>query len=307
MCRLAFHLSPKASRGHTGHNGLGEVVEVSQHDGSAASQAVVTAVRSESLLGQARSRLSGRLPRRLLGALLTCLWVAWLVAAVAFEPRPVTPSTLAEDLADGWVVSYRVVTVSEDPAGPFAVVGGAELSPLGAADRVVALESGASSTGEPVTLAYWTDHLLASTRYLDTNGLPSDLTAALAEQLQAAGTPEAPEWLPGSDAVQRTRSVAGWVLLLSLAAVVIGPRPGRGTRWFWFWLLPLPLMVGVPLYAVLELLRPLPGPVAAGYPPGPAGRRRGGTGFLLAVLGGFAGQLLLGQLASWSPLFALAP
>lgn len=270
------------------------------------SQAVGTAVRSASLLDQARYALSSRAPRRLLGGLLTGLWVAWLVAAVAFEPRAVAPSTLAHDLADGRVVSYRVVTVAHDPSGPFAGVGGVELSPLEANDRVAALDNGATSAGQPVTIAYWTDHLLASTRYLDINGLPSDVPKAVVEQLQESGTPEAPEWLPQSDAAQRTGSLAGWVLLLTLGAVVIGPRPGRGTRWFWFWLLPLPLMVGVPLYAVLELLRPLPEP-AAGYPPGPAGRRRGGTGFLLALLGALAGQVVLGQLASWSPLFALTP
>ena len=115
---------------------------------------------------------------------------------------------------------------------------------------------------------------------LDTNGLSSDTPAALVETFRAAGVPEAEasrfyRGLP-SDRVANAGAV---LLFVGFVVVVLGPRPRRGTRWFWFWIVGGPLSVGLPIFAVAELLRPRYEAEGTVHPPGVAGRWSGLAGF----------------------------
>lgn len=114
------------------------------------------------------------------------------------------------------------------------------------------------------------------------------------------------------------------ITLLTLLVVVMGPRPGRGTRWFWFWLIGLPFGLGLLALAVFEVLRPPrlvlvsdspglgalsgePDPTASDDDPAsahPVAPRRysGWTGFGLSILGGILIALVAEQLAQTLPL-----
>ncbi len=85
--------------------------------------------------------------------------------------------------------------------------------------------------------------------------------------------------------------------------MVLGPRPRRGTRWFWFWVLGGPLSVGVPIFAVAELLRPRHEVEDTVHPAGVAGRWNGLAGFALGFLGSFAGTAALLALNGVSPIW----
>lgn len=61
--------------------------------------------------------------------------------------------------------------------------------------------------------------------------------------------------LQPAEALHRPMVVGVLMSLLSLWAVVAGPRPRYGTRWFWFWLLPASLGLCIAWYAVAELIR----------------------------------------------------
>lgn len=240
---------------------------------------------------------SPRPPRRsdrVLGAVLVLLWAACLVGTAMVTTSLVTPDRLREDLAAGRVLDWRVVAVTGSyrdlpwASEPMLNVPGAR--PDGTPDPDSPSVPGAR------TMQYTVDSVLSPTRVVD----PSTTLDAAGEALTAlrtAGVPAAAGRVgppPGTSGLSTDAPVLlGAVLLaLTLVAVVVGPRPTRGSRWFWGWLLFLPLGLGMLSFAVLELLRPGPA-IAAGQRP----RRGGGTGLLLAVAGGLLVTGLLTALA----------
>ena len=245
--------------------------------------------------------LSPSTVRRLLGGALVAGWVLWLVAVWLTQPRVTSQASLTDELERGQVSAYRVVTVDEDRAGmqsPYRL----DLYP--ASDAADGALDGADD-GRPVTVAYWVDAPVATLRVVDTNGLSSDAPAAMVARLRAAGVPEADRSrLVGLPGPQQVHNAGSLLLVLSTLVVVLGPRPRRGTRWFWFWVTGGPLSVGVPLFAVLELLRPryeAPGTVP---PPGVAGRWSGLLGFGVGAALAIGGAALSG-LATLSPVWFL--
>ena len=255
-----------------------------------------------SLLDRARTALSGTTARQVLGWALVVGWAVWLVAAWVVQPRLVSQGFLEDDLAQGRITGYRVVTVEEDRArGPMSGPYRVDLQP--ASDAQDGVVDGATN-GTPVTIAYWVDTPVAGLRVLDTNGLSSDVPAALVANLGSAGVPEVDAGgLFGGSAPERVYYAGTALLVAAFLAVVIGPRPRRGTRWFWFWMMGAPLAVAVPVFAVAELLRPryeLPDTV---HPPGVAGRWSGFVGYLVALALAFAAGWGLMSLAEASPIW----
>jgi hypothetical protein len=172
-------------------------------------------------------------------------------------------------------------------------------------DEDVADSLDGSSSGNPVTVAYWVDAPVARLRVVDPNGLSSEVPAALVERLTAAGVPEASPselWFHPSLRVDN----AGFLLtVVSVVVVILGPRPRRGTRWFWFWLVPSPASVGIAAFAVAELVRPRYEPEGTVHPPGVAGRWSGLAGFALGFVLAIAGGLLTASLTGLSPIWFL--
>ncbi len=250
------------------------------------------------------SALAGTRSRRALGWVLLVAWAAWLVAVWLTQPRVVPQEFLADELAQGNLTGYRLVTVDEDGGrGGFSGPHRLDLAPVADEDLAESLDG--TYGGAPVSVAYWVDAPAAQVRVVDPDGLPSDVPAALVQQLTAAGVPEAAPselWFHPS---LRVNNVGVLLLFASLVVVILGPRPRRGTRWFWFWLLGGPLSVGVAVFAVAELLRPRYEPEGTVHPPGVAGRWSGLVGFGAGILLSFAGSAILILLTDLSPVWFL--
>ncbi len=254
------------------------------------------------VLDAVRSAFAGVTSRRALGWVLLVAWAVWLVAVWVVQPRLVPQGLLADDLAQGRVTSYRVVTVDEDgrrgPAsGPYRV----NVYPAGADHSEVA---DGEVDGRPVTVAYWVDSPVASLRVLEPNGISSGTVDEVVAGFRDAGVPEASAsaFFRGLPA-DRAYNAAFLLLLATLSVVILGPRPRRGTRWFWFWLTVGPLLVVVPVFAVAELLRPRDEAADTVHPPGVAGRWSGlkgwGVGIVLSVGGGWVLSTLSGVAPIW--------
>lgn len=187
---------------------------------------------------------------RAVGLLLLALWLTWLVTTVVVQPRFVSQDRFDADLRAGQVASWRVVAVddqNDEPAWADRVwVNIPSADPLGNPD----------TTGDVpgvVSLAYFTHSPVARMRIVDQGSPPEVLT----QQLRDAGIPPAWEVDPRlvDEPSRSSAELPALVLVvLFLAALVIGPRPTRGTRWFWFWMVFPTLGVGVAAYAVLEHL-----------------------------------------------------
>ncbi len=255
-----------------------------------------------SILDRVRSVLARATSRQVLGWVLAVGWVLWLVATWVTQPRIVPPDFVAADLARGDVTAYRLVTVDQAfGRGPFSSAEGIDV--YAASDDQDGVIDGAAD-GRPLTIAYWVDAPVADLRVLDTNGLSSDTPAALVETFRAAGVPEAEasrlyRGLP-SDRVANAGAV---LLFVGFLAVVLGPRPRRGTRWFWFWIVGGPLSVGLPIFAVAELLRPRYEAEGTVHPPGVAGRWSGLAGFALGLVLSLALGWMLLTLSGLSPVW----
>ena len=255
-------------------------------------------------LTRVRAALAGMRSRRALGWVLLVAWAAWLVAVWVTQPRLVPQEFLADELAQGNLTGYRLVNVDEDGGrGGFSGPHRLDLAPVADEDLAESLDG--TYGGAPVSVAYWVDAPAAQVRVVDPDGLPSDVPAALVQQLTAAGVPEAAPselWFHPS---LRVNNVGVLLLFASLVVVILGPRPRRGTRWFWFWLLGGPLSVGVAVFAVAELLRPRYEPEGTVHPPGVAGRWSGLVGFGAGILLSFAGSAILILLTDMSPVWFL--
>ncbi len=237
----------------------------------------------------------------MLGWVLFVGWAVWLVTLWVTQPRLVPQELLADELSQGRATGYRVVTVDEDGGGrPWAPY---RLDVYPASDA----EDGAldgTSDGQQVTVAYWVDAPVARLRVLDPDGLGSDVPAALVSRFRAAGVQEvAASSLYAHPPGLRVDQAGALLLFVSTLVVVLGPRPRRGTRWFWFWVVGGPLALGVPLFAVTELLRPRYEPAGTVHPPGVAGRWSGLTGFALGFVASLVGTAVLMALGDVSPIW----
>ena len=255
-----------------------------------------------SILHRVRAALAHATARQVVGWALVVAWVVWLAALWVTQPRLVSQDFLAQDVAQGRVTAYRVVTVDEDPVrGPFS--GPYRLDLMLAADDQDGAVDGFAG-GRPLTVAYWVDSPVAGVRVLDVDASSGESAEDLVAPFEAAGVPEAEvSVLHRGAPASRLYNAGSLLLLASTLVVILGPRPRRGTRWFWFWLVGGPLAVGVPLFAVAELLRPryeAPGTV---HPPGVAGRRSGPAGFGVSILLSLGGGLLLMGLNALSPIW----
>jgi hypothetical protein len=271
--------------------------------GTATPGAPASTVEPEpSVLERARTALAGTPARQAVGGALVVGWVVWLAALWTTQPRLVAQDFLADDLAQGRITGYQVVTVDEDRArGPLA--GPYRLDVYPASDGQDGVVDGASDD-TPVTIAYWVDAPVAGLRVLDTNGLSSETPAALAGNLRSAEVPEVDAGLlVGGTPAERVHNAGALLLLVSTLVVILGPRPRRGTRWFWFWLIGGPLAVAVPVFAVAELLRPRYEPAGTVHPPGVAGRWSGFAGYLVALAFSFAAGWGLTALTEISPIW----
>jgi len=273
-------------------------------DGRGASTLAAPAPAARGHVGQAldgiRRALSPPTVRRLLGWALVAGWVVWLVVLWLTQARVTPQGFLTDELERGQVTAYRVVTLTEGYSGlqsPYRL----RVDPASDADDG---ELDGADNGRPLTVAYWVDAPFAALRVVDTNGLSSDAPAAMLAQLQAAAVPEAdPARLWFAPPGPELSNAGSLLLVISALVVILGPRPRRGTRWFWFWVIGGPLSVGVPLFAVVELLRPRYEPQGTVPPPGVAGRWSGWLGLVAGVALGLVGAAALAGLTSLSPIW----
>lgn len=203
--------------------------------------------------------------RRLVGRLLVALWVFVIAHGVYAGPWQAPSDRLADAVRTHSIAAWQIVEVR--PASPlFGVVG------PGAA---VAIDR-----SEPSTIVHWRDDH-GRTWWTDAGTdlpLPAGTAADRYNEALGAWLWEAQE--PNSPVDRWPVQLPSWVLMIAgLLAIVAGPAPRRGTRWFWFWFSGLPLGLGYLALAVLDLLRGDPQP---GRP-----RRSGWVGIALAIVTGF--------------------
>jgi hypothetical protein len=261
----------------------------------------------EAVPGSRRPTHAGRLAaldrRRVAGAVLVAGWVVWFAVLWVGQARVVSVATLEDDLRAGRVLAFREVLLEPaDQGSEWVDTPGLGYGPVDGEGRLTD-DSAVEETGAGVTLTYRVDGPVATQRVLDLGGDRATVTA-VEDRLRAEGVP--PDLSLGHELTRRTGGpgqLSGLLGLVTFGLIVLGPRPGRGSRWFWFWLLPAPFALGVLAYAVVELVRPgrLHG--------SDAGRRRlpGALGLLIAVVGG--GMVTLGSaaLADLAPVLVLRP
>ncbi|MBM6402557.1 hypothetical protein [Phycicoccus sonneratiae] len=242
-------------------------------------------------LSRAPSRVPSAVGRRVLGAVLVLLWVAFVALATANQLRVVSPDRFSDDLAAGRVVTWRIITLDGSSVGrgwvSFPNYGVPAARQDGEVDHDQPMLPGREA------LAYFVDSPLSRMRVVDPHRAPSSEAVARLREAgvrPALGQPELAEIARGPDDVSGLPALA--LGLVFLGAVLVGPVPTRGTRWFWFWQGSVTLGAGVLAYAVLEGLRPAaPSPseaVAADADPPSAEsptRQRGWVGLVVAILG----------------------
>ncbi|NNM47200.1 hypothetical protein [Knoellia koreensis] len=222
-----------------------------------------------------------RVGRPLLAALLIGGWLAWATVTYVTQAREVSVKQFTTDLEAGDIVAFRAVSNvrggygrwAEDPIDY-------DIPATDASGRLLPPVEDAGS----ITVMYWTDNPIGRIRIVDDYSVPVEERIAALHQ---ADVPPNTALDGPSDAGQAVALALGLVTLL---AIIGGPVPTRGTRWFWFWVLGLLWGWGVVAYAVGELLRPR-APEAVGAESGAVPRRRRWSGWE-----GFAVQLVVGIL-----------
>jgi hypothetical protein len=250
-------------------------------------------------LDRVRAGLARVTSPQVLGWVLVVGWVVWLAALWVTQPRMVSQSVLDDDLASGRAMAYSLVTAKEDHgSGPFAAPYRLEVALASDAQDGLVDEA---ADGQTITVAYWVDSPVGGLRVLDPNGLTSQTPVG---RLAAAGVPEASaSVLHRGPAADRVNQAGALLLVVSTLVVVFGRRPRRGTRWFWFWVVGGPLSVGVPIFAVAELIRPRYEFPGTEHPPGVAGRWSGLTGFATSFVLSLVGAGALLALNAVSPIW----
>jgi hypothetical protein len=253
------------------------------------------------VLDALRSTIAAAAVRKALGWVLLVAWVVWLVTLWVAQPRLVPQDYLADDLAQGRLTGYRLVTVDRDQArGPMSGPYSVDVHP---ASEPVNDAVDTDADGRPVTIAYWVDAPVGGLRVLDPDALSSGTPAVLAS-LRSADVPVvAASVLYRGTPAQTLHNAGSLLLLASTLVVILGPRPRRGTRWFWFWMTGGPFSIGVPVFAVAELLRPRYEAPDTVHPPGVAGRWSGLAGFGISILLAMGGGLVVMGLTALSPIW----
>ena len=248
-------------------------------------------------------RLAALDRRRAAGAVLVAAWIVWFAVLWVGQARLVSVATLEDDLRAGRVLAFREVLL-QPAGGDSQWVDTPEIGygPVDGEGRLTD-DSAVEETNAWVTLTYWVDGPVATQRVLHLGG-DRAAVAGVEDRLQAEGVP--PDLSLANELTRRTGDpgqLSGLLGLVTFGLIVLGPRPGRGTRWFWFWLLLAPFGLGVLAYAVVELVRPgrLHG--------SDAGRRRlpGALGLLIEVVGGVMVTLGTAALADLAPVLVLRP
>ncbi len=217
------------------------------------------------------------------GVVLLVLAAAWAALSWASAVRQVDVGQFRTDLASHRVIAVELVEgVRSDPTG----------AGIPAWDDVTwdVLGAGGDGSGPPrpdAALVYRTVDAVGALRLVGPVEAPVPgqplLDEARSTQPPVAGDRVGhPSLEPGP--------IALLVVLGTFLAVVGGPAPRWGTRWFWFWVLYLAAPVGLVAFVSLELLtrRRVDG-VGTAPPRRPGGWRGIGLGILL----GFALALSL--------------
>lgn len=210
---------------------------------------------------------------RALGWALIVAWGVLLSLAFWTAPR----QAIRADLAADSLGDVRVWQVQDKPPA-----GLAERLSGGFASPAVHSSSGRS----PRSIIVWQTHE-RSTYWADVSSIQPDATGPAAKDPGAEAVVKqlsvrAPQGDPEDPL--HARRLFSLLTILTIGAVIFGPHPVRGTRWFWFWVVPATLGVGIAWYAWAEIIRQRPR----------APRRTGGEGFLLGLLFGVSAVL-----ASW--------
>lgn len=218
--------------------------------------------------------------RRPLGVVLVVLWATWLVLTAMNQLRFVEPDRFQDDLAEGRIATWRVITVDTgiDESGPWAASVNYGIPAAGESGDPIADRLG--EVGGRPALAYIVDSPLARWRVVDPDsGLEPSVASAT---LRDAGIP--PGFAVRDPALTDPPSDVAMFVVLPLATLLLVTfvlvQPTRGTRWFWLWFGWVSLGVGVLAYAVAELLRPAAPPEGPDETP----RARGWHGLVLAIL-----------------------
>ncbi|HOT57557.1 MAG TPA: hypothetical protein PLU20_09155 [Ornithinibacter sp.] len=263
--------------------------------------------------------------RQVLGAAAVLVWAVWLIAMWVTQPRIVPPSQLEADLAQGQVTSFGVVRLVETDGGFFISGGRTSVEPAGDGRDALGetVDEWPSSDGR-LTVAYWVDSPVADLRVIDPDRAAPPELEAIADRLGAAAVEDRTRSLTYSTFSDGVSKADVAISLVALLVVVMGPRPGRGTRWFWFWLIWLPFGLGLLAFAVFEVLRPprlvlVPESAGSGalsdegdptasdddpasaHPVSPR-RYSGWAGLGLSILGGILIGTIADQLAQTLPL-----
>ena len=186
---------------------------------------------------------------RALGAVLLAAWVTWLVVTVLVQPRLVSDARFREDLASGNVDAWRVVSMTHGKGRSWTENVDLQWLLLGPDGQV----SDDDDHSGMVTVSYstsgtpWT-HVVDNT----TDPLPPEYL----ELLRASDARPAATYFdnPQLDRPDWAQWPGPAVMVFFLAALLHGPRPVHGTRWFWFWFAFPTLGLGVVAYAVAEHL-----------------------------------------------------
>lgn len=238
----------------------------------------------------------GRVVRIVLAVLLLGGWVVWAASTYQSQLRVVGVDTFHDDLAAGHVIAFRAASnVRHDST--WLPDGSPDLVDLPATHEDGTLDREQGFTSEPPpTVVYWTGSAVGAVRVVDLAHGSVESADALIQELRDAGVPPAG---PANDWPGDQADLWGLAtVLLALVAVVRGPAPTRGTRWFWFWTLGATWALGVVAHAVLELVRPRAALPAASVETAPVSasqaseeepdpRLRWWAGLLLALVGSF--------------------
>ncbi|MFK3982808.1 hypothetical protein ACI2K4_20830 [Micromonospora sp. NPDC050397] len=210
-------------------------------------------------------------------ATVVVLWVVWATLAWWSAPRASDVDQARRDIAAGAVSSV-------------ATGWGWRNDPFWGA--TVTLQHGTG--GQMVT---WTT-TSGRVRYLDS--LPSYAVEFPAGQV-SGNPPEHPVVTELRVAARTERSgidlhrlgdiaqvAAALAMLVFLLALIPGPAPVVGTKWFWFWIAGIPFGLGLLVWAVKERWRPDPRTILTGQLSGVDGpirskRLTGFEGFLFAI------------------------
>ena len=194
--------------------------------------------------------------RQVLGAAAVLAWAIWLIAMWVTQPRVVPPSQLEADLAQGRVTSFGVVRLVESDGSFFISGGRTSVEPAGdGRDALGTVDEWSSSDGR-LSVAFWVVLSVADLWVIDPDRAAPPELEAIADRLGAAAVEDRTRSLTYSTFSDGVSKADVAISLVALLVVVMGPRPGRGTRWFWFWLIWLPFGLGLLAFAVFEVLRP---------------------------------------------------